>query len=99
MEMLQTSIVTPFLSGNLNSYRILGSYSIDESAIYIHGEKTILKNKKGEIFVQLTGNIDLTINLLNSFPDIEARKRNGEILINGYEWDGKKTNLNLFINN
>lgn len=97
MTNLKNSIVNPFINESFEDLRFTGSFTADESVIYIHNEATILRGKKGQIYAQLTGSESLTIDLLNSFDGINAELKNGSIVINGYNWDGKKTELNLFI--
>lgn len=97
MTNLKNSIVTPFINQSFEDLRFTGSFTADENAIYIHNEATILRGKKGQIYAQLTGNESLTVELLNAFEGITAEFKNGSIVVNGYNWDGKKTELNLFI--
>lgn len=97
-QLLLNHITKPFLSQNFDNYQIINNYSIHNNAIDIHNEKTIFFINN-EIYIQLVSDINLTINLLNSFDGINAKNNNGNIFINGILWDGKKTNLNLFYNN
>ena len=81
----------------LNQDFVLGSfYTMDKELCFQHS--TILKCVKGEIIIvsQLNENIDKTI-LVLEFLGLKVKKESFQIAINGMTWDGKNTNINLFL--
>lgn len=92
---LLNHVVAPFLTQNFDNAQYIGAYFAYDKGIEIHNQLSIFF-LKGQIYIQLVSNELLTIELLNCFVGINAVIKNGSIFINGIQWDGKKTNLDLF---
>jgi hypothetical protein len=88
-------IVIPFMSNDFSNAQYIGAYFSNKEGITIHNELTIFK-VKDLIYIQLKGNLHLTVDLLNCFVGLNANIKDGKIFINSIEWDGLKTNINLF---
>lgn len=58
-------------------------------------DKPAITKEGGKVFIQ-DFNADM-LHVLNSFEGIKAVKKEYTYVINGIEWDGSKTNINLFI--
>lgn len=89
-------IVIPFMSNDFSESQYIGAYYCNKNGITIHDELTIFKVKH-LIYIQLKGNENLTVDLLNCFVGLNANIKDGKIFINSIEWDGSKTNINLFL--
>lgn len=92
---LLNHVVAPFLTQNFDNAQYIGAYFAYDKGIEIHNQLTMF-NVKNITYIQLVSSEQLTIDLLNCFDGINAVIKNGSIFINGIQWDGKKTNLDLF---
>lgn len=89
-------IVLPFMSNDFSEAQYIGAYYCNNEGITIHNELTIYRIKD-LIYIQLKSNENLTVDLLNCFVGLNANIKEGKIFINSIEWDGLKTNINLFL--
>ena len=94
------NLVDCFLSEDFSNYTGAGltGFSGNNKEIYFNGMLIIYKSKNDIVICQgLIGNYSV-MTILNLFPKVVANvSDNKRLFINGVEWDGKKTNLSLFI--
>lgn len=71
------------------------NYNTDLKTIRFNNIELVSKEGKN-VFIQADTVVDHS-DLFNSFAGIKATFKDGRYTINGLEWDGKKTNINLFL--
>lgn len=93
------NLVNCFLSSDFSEYTGAGlsGFSGNENELFINNELIIYKSKN-DIIIQHGDFAHYScLVLLNLFPEVVARHNQGKLFINGLQWDGKKSNLSLFI--
>lgn len=90
------NLVDCFTNSSYEDYKGDTYFSLGMDKIYFNEELVCYKHKGQTYIVNNIACLDSMTKLLNCFEGIEAKEKNGSIVINGIEWDGKKANLELF---
>lgn len=91
-------LLNAFLSGS-NDWQLNQFFNISGNFLTYHDCTIIEKTKKG-LFISRdnisAGDVDI-IALFNQLENINVIVKGNTIFINGIQWDGSRTNLNLFL--
>lgn len=92
------TIIDCFLISDFTDYLNVNCMgcNVSDNNIYYNNE-CIISRKNGDIFIYNPFSHFAIIPVLNAFIGVKAIVKNGAIFINGIQWDGKKTNLELFL--
>lgn len=93
------NLVNCFLSSDFSEFYGAGlsGFSGTETDLYFNNMRIIYFND-GDLILYGGINQFATCELINLLPDYTAIIKNGNIFINGIQWDGKKTKLSIFKN-
>ena len=89
-------LVNDFKNNNETSLSVPSGFKLEPNAVTFNACE-ILTRVKGVVYI--TNNFsckDMVIDTFNALDGFRASLKDGKIVVNGFEWDGKKTALNVF---